>query len=172
MNIDNHVRKMLDLATRKPEKFTRIHCDDEGHYWILRAQTRIPVIRLTATVFCKNTKIYNFDTSNSKQNQIAIIFKRDKELAIIDTEKNSFYFGGDDEREDEAKFTAVVRIVLDGEIRLILADTHSESLDIFSSDNEADGDATEALLSIMVGETKGVDRIEEVVKEIEDWSFR
>lgn len=171
MNINNHVHKLLDHATRKPEKFTRIHRDNEGRYWMLRSQTRIPVIRLTATVFCKNTKIYNFDTSNSKQNQIAIIFKRDKELAIIDTGKNTFYFGGVDEREDEAKFTAVVRIVIDGEIRLILADTHSESLDIFSSDNEADGDATEALLNIMTGEIPKTQAVVQEVKEIENFSY-
>lgn len=171
MNIDNHVRKMLDLAARKPEKFTRIHCDDEGRYWMLRSQTRIPINRITVQIFSNNSNIYSFDTSNAEERQIAIIFKRDKELAIIDTEKNSFYFGGDDERKDEAKFTAVVRIVLDGEIRLILADTHSESLDIFSSDNEADGDATEAFLNIMTGEIPKTQAVVQEVKEIENFSY-
>lgn len=171
MNIDNHVRKMLDLAARKPEKFTRIHCDDEGRYWMLRSQTRIPINRITVQIFSNNSNIYSFDTSNAEERRIAIIFKRDKELAIIDTEKNSFYFGGNDEREDEAKFAAVVRIVLDGEIRLILADTHSESLDMYSTDNEADGDATETILNLKKGDISQTTDMPQEVKEIEYFTF-
>lgn len=171
MNIDNRMYKMLDLATRKPEKFTRFQSDDEGHYFMLRAQTKIPVIRLIVTIFCKNAKIYNFDTSNEKQRQIAVIFKRDKELAIIDTEKNSFYFGGYDEGEDEAKFTAVVRIIFDGDIHLLIADSHSESLDMYSTDNEVDGDATEALFGILTNIKANAINEPKEVQPIEDFSF-